>query len=216
MVGGGALVWLGKAHHNVLQQAESFRQSDIKSKDQIHKLQTNIAKLLPASKHTVIPMVDFQHFLNIAPAAAASLEHLKSKNKHDNATIQALKQRLNGLVESHSEINQALLRQTQSRFKMSQQLHQQNQEVLVMEQRLRQLQSLLGAQVNHEFDSTLVPQMIQTAQHRLTLLALIPNSWPVAKKTVITSSYGKRLHPITGTKKCIKVLIFGVQKVLQY
>ena len=89
MVGGGALVLvrLGKAHHNVLQQAESFRQSDIKSKDQIHKLQTNIAKLLPASKHTVIPMVDFQHFLNIAPAAAASLEHLESKTKHHNATI---------------------------------------------------------------------------------------------------------------------------------
>ena len=57
MVGGGALVWLNKAHHNVLQQAESFRQSDIKSKDQIHKLQTNIAKLLPASKHTAIPIV---------------------------------------------------------------------------------------------------------------------------------------------------------------
>ena len=155
MVGGGALVWLGKAHHDVLRQAESFRQSDIKSKDQIHKLQTSVAKLLPASKHTAIPMVDFQHFLNIAPAAAASLEHLESKTKHDNATIQALKQRLTGLVKSHSEINQALLRQTQSRFKMSQQLHQQNQEFLVMEQSLRQLQSLLGAQVDHEFDLTL-------------------------------------------------------------
>ena len=94
MVGGGALVWLGKAHHDVLRQAESFRQSDIKSKDQIHKLQTSVAKLLPASKHTAIPMVDFQHFLNIAPAAAASLEHLESKTKHDNAAIQALKQRL--------------------------------------------------------------------------------------------------------------------------
>jgi murein DD-endopeptidase MepM/ murein hydrolase activator NlpD len=204
MVGGGALVWLGKAHHDVLQQAESFRQSDIKSKAQIHKLQTSVTTLLPAAKLTAIPMVDFQHFLNIAPAAAASLEHLESQTKHDNATIQALKQRLNELVESHSEINQALLRQTQSRFKMSQQLHQQNQEMLVMEQSLRQLQSLLGAQADHEFDLTLVPQMIPTAQHRLTLLALIPNSWPVAKKTAITSSYGKRLHPITGAKKMHK------------
>ena len=47
-------------------------------------------------------------------------------------------------MESHSEINQELLRQTQSRFKMSQQPHQQNQETSVMEQSLRQLQSLLG------------------------------------------------------------------------
>ena len=51
-----------------------------------------------------------------------------------------------------------------------------------MKQSLRQLQSLLGAQVDHEFDLTLVPQIIQTAQNRLTLLAPIPNSWPVAKK----------------------------------
>jgi len=216
VVGEGALVWLVKAHHDVLQQAESFRQSDIKSKDQINKLQTSVVNLLPPSKHTATTMVDFQHFLNITPAAAAPLEYLESKTKHDNATIQALKQRLNGLVESHSEINQALLRQTQSQFKMSQQLHQQNQEILVMEQSLRQLQSLLGAQVDHEFDLTLAPQIIQTAQNRLTLLAPIPNSWPVAKKTAITSSYGKRLHPITGTKKCIKVFIFGVYKVLQY
>ena len=117
--------------------------------------------MLPGSKHTETPVVDFQHFLNIAPAAAESLEYLKSKTKHNDATIKTLKKRLNVLVQSRSEINQELLRKTQSRLKISQQLQQQNQEILAMEQSLRQLQSFLGAQVGNEFELTLVFQMIQ-------------------------------------------------------
>ena len=204
VVGSGALVWLGHSNGAALRQTETFRQADLNSKDKIAKLQTSLAKLLPPSKGITAQGSDFQHFLDIAPAAAASLDHLESKTKQDDFTIQTLERRLTALTESRSEIKQQLLNQTASQSEISQQLHQQTQEFLAMEQSLRQLQGLLGEQVGNDFDLTLVPKMMQTAQHRLTLLALIPNSWPVANKAVVTSSYGKRLHPITGARKMHK------------
>ena len=190
VVGNSVLVWLGNAHNKLLQQAESMQLEDIQSKDKIQKLQTSVAKLLPASKSVEAQGSDFETFLQIAPAAAASLEELQNKAIQDEVTIQALESRLGELVDSQYQVKQQLERYTQK--------------VSSMDQSLRQLQGLLGEQVGDVFDLSLVPQMVQTAQHKLILLALIPNSWPMAKKSIVTSSYGPRLHPITGTQKMHK------------
>ena len=190
VVGNGVLVWLGNTHHKLLQQAEIMRLEDIQSTDKIQKLQTSVAKLLPAAKAMETQGGDFQTFLEIAPAAAASLEQLQSKAIQDEVTIHALESRLSEFIDSRDEVNQQLEVYT---LKFS-----------TMEQSLLQLQGLLGEQVGDKFDLSLVPHMVQTAQHKLTLLALIPNSWPMAKKAIVTSSYGPRLHPITGTKKMHK------------
>jgi hypothetical protein len=48
VVGNSVLVWLGNAHNKLLQQAESMQLEGIQSKDKIQKLQTSVAKLLPA------------------------------------------------------------------------------------------------------------------------------------------------------------------------
>ena len=190
VVGNSVLVWLGHAHTNLLQQVESMHLEDIQSKDKIKKLQTSVAKLLPVSRGLEAQGDDFETFLEIAPAAAASLEELQNKAIQDDVTIQTLESYVDELVDSQYQLHQKLEGYTQ---KFS-----------TMDQSLRQLQGLLGEQVGDVFDLSLVPQMVQTAQHKLTLLALIPNSWPMAKKSIITSSFGPRLHPITGTRKMHK------------
>ena len=104
------------------------------------------------------------------------------------------------LAKAHNDV----FDQAQSWSQMNQQLEQQNQQVLAMEQRVRKLQGILGTQVDEHFDINLIPQMKQKTQTKRTLLTLIPNSWPVAQKSVVTSSYGQRLNPITGLNQMHK------------
>jgi murein DD-endopeptidase MepM/ murein hydrolase activator NlpD len=192
VVGNGVLVWLGTSQRSTLQQSEIWRLAHIKSNDQIQKLQTSVTKLLPPSKRleTHFIATDFQQLLSIAPAAAVSIEQLQSKAKQDHFTIQALERRLTELAHSRYEVSRTLLTYTKKASDL--------------EHSLMQLQGVLGEQVGGEFDLTLVPQMMQTAQQKLTLLTHIPNAWPMAKRAVVTSAYGYRLHPITGTRKMHK------------
>ena len=65
VVGNSVLVWLGNAHNKLLQQAESMQLEGIQSKDKIQKLQTSVAKLLPASKIVEVQGSDFRLVLKV-------------------------------------------------------------------------------------------------------------------------------------------------------
>ena len=190
VVGNGVLVWLGRSQIQTLQQAEVWRLSNLKSSAQVQKLQRSLTQLLPPTQDLANAPADFQKLLDVAPAAAASLDQLHSQAQQDHFTIQALERRLSELTHSRYEISQQLLRYTQRSS--------------AMELSLRQLEGLLGTQEGAEFDMGKVPKMLLTARHRLTLLAHIPSAWPMAEKTLITSKYGPRKHPITGANKMHK------------
>jgi hypothetical protein len=72
VVGHRVLVWLGHVHNNLLQQVKSMQLEGIQSKDKIQKLQTSVAKLLPAG-NTLITQGVIQACLKSASAAAASV-----------------------------------------------------------------------------------------------------------------------------------------------
>jgi murein DD-endopeptidase MepM/ murein hydrolase activator NlpD len=190
IVGNSVLVWLVTYQSNSLKQAETWRLAHVRSSDQILKLQTSVTKSLLPSTGMTVKDGDFQQLLKIAPAVAASLEQLRTKAKQDLFTIQALER-------NSSEL-------TRSRYEVSQELSQYTQKSSALEQSLLQLQSLLGEQMDGEFDLTLVPRLMQTAQHKLTLLAHIPSAWPMTKPTLVTSWYGPRAHPILDVKRMHK------------
>lgn len=149
LVGNGVLVWLSRSHTSVLQQAETWRLADHQSQDKILKLQSSLAKLVPPSKSAIASVDDFQQLLKIAPAAAVTLEQLHAKTRDDYFTIRALEGRLSELAHSQYELQQQL---AQSQNEVSLQSKRYLQKSSTMEQSLRQLQWLLGEQVDGTFD----------------------------------------------------------------